>query len=373
MSLKNKTIFIGLSGGVDSSVSAALLKSQGANVQGLFMKNWEEDDTSTHCSAASDLNDIKAVCHTLEIPLHTINFSNTYWEKVFSLFLEEYRAGRTPNPDVLCNKEIKFKAFLDHATKLGADYIATGHYAQEFHCPESNFNYLTRGSDPNKDQSYFLYTLNQHALKQTIFPVGHLHKKEVREIARKYNLITHNKKDSTGICFVGERKFKTFLQEFLLNEPGEIHTPEGQCLAQHDGLMYYTLGQRQGLRIGGKKGYPEKPWYVVAKDLTRRILVVTQEEQHPWHFSTQLEANNVHWISPQTPTNAFSATAKIRYRQIDQACRVSVVTADRIRVEFETPQRAVTPGQSIVLYHGETCLGGGIITQTNSEGGLKNL
>lgn len=368
--LKNKTVVIGLSGGVDSSVSAALLKEQGANVHGLFMKNWEEDDTATYCSAEADLNDVRSVCRTLDIPLHTMNFSEEYWERVFSLFLEEYRAGRTPNPDVLCNKEIKFKAFLEHALKLGADYIATGHYTQNAFCNTSGLYSLQRGEDNNKDQSYFLYTLTQEALKHSLFPIGHLQKPEVRKIAERYNLITHNKKDSTGICFVGERKFKTFLQEFLLNQPGEIQTLDGKSVGKHDGLMYYTLGQRQGLYIGGLKGFEEKPWYVVAKDLAQNILIVTQDQTHAWHFSSTLRANDVHWIKGEPPAQTFKATAKVRYRQPDQSCLVTIIDNHHIEITFDSPQRAVTPGQSVVLYQDKNCLGGGIITHTNSEGGI---
>lgn len=372
MLLKDKTVIVGLSGGVDSSVSAALLKAQGANVHGLFMKNWEEDDTATYCSAEADLKDVRSVCRALEIPLQTINFSETYWEKVFSIFLEEYKANRTPNPDILCNKEIKFKAFLDHAIKLGADFIATGHYAQTRSCPTAKHYTLERGEDPNKDQSYFLYTLNQTALSHTLFPIGHLHKSEVRQIAKNLGLSTHNKKDSTGICFIGERKFKNFLQEFLLNEPGDILTLSGACLGKHDGLMYYTLGQRQGLHIGGKKGYLEKPWYVIAKDIDRNALIVSQEDAHPWQFSTKLTANALHWVQGSPPTTHFEATAKVRYRQADQHCYVTVTASDTIEVTFFDPQRAVTPGQSVVLYQGKHCLGGGIITHTNSEGGILN-
>jgi len=363
----NATVIVGLSGGVDSAVSALLLKEQGYNVQGLFMKNWEEDDTAEFCSAKEDLADVRAVCKTLDIPLHTANFAQEYWENVFSDFLAEYRAGRTPNPDILCNKEIKFKAFLDHALKLGADYIATGHYVQKKE--ENGIYQLLKGVDNNKDQSYFLYTLTQFALSKSLFPVGGIEKSQVRNLARSANLINHAKKDSTGICFIGERKFKTFLQDFLVNQPGEMQTPEGEVIGQHDGLMYYTLGQRQGLFIGGRKGAKEAPWYVVAKDVKSNILYVTQEEQHPWHFSKTLIAKNVHLINDCQGT--FEGRAKIRYRQLDQSCVVTVNESGDLLVTFSEPQRAVTPGQSVVLYQDNICLGGGIIHQTDSLGGLR--
>jgi tRNA-specific 2-thiouridylase len=364
---RKETIIVGLSGGVDSAVSALLLKEQGFDVQGLFMKNWEEDDTSEFCSAKEDLVDVRAVCQKLDIPLHTANFAQEYWENVFSDFLDEYRAGRTPNPDILCNKEIKFKAFLDHALKLGADFIATGHYVQK---NEQNGVYqLLKGVDNNKDQSYFLYTITQHALSKSLFPIGHLEKKTVRELAKAADLINHAKKDSTGICFIGERKFKTFLQDFLVNQPGEMQTPQGEVVGQHDGLMYYTLGQRQGLYIGGRKGAKESPWYVIAKDVTKNILYVTQEIEHAWHFTKTLVAKNTHLINRSSGT--FLAQAKTRYRQPDQSCKVTVNEAGDLLVTFDELQRAVTPGQSVVLYQDNVCLGGGIIHQTDSLGGLR--
>lgn len=364
-----KTIIVGLSGGVDSAVSALLLKEQGFDVQGLFMKNWEEDDTAEFCSAKADLDDVKAVCKKLNIPLHTANFAQEYWENVFSDFLAEYKAGRTPNPDILCNKEIKFKAFLDHALKLGADAIATGHYVQSAKT-DDHFQ-LHKGHDSNKDQSYFLYTLTQHALSKSLFPVGHLEKSEVRELAKSADLINHAKKDSTGICFIGERKFKTFLQDFFVNRPGEMQTPEGTVIGQHDGLMYYTLGQRQGLLIGGRKGAKEMPWYVVAKDVSQNILYVTQETEHPWHFSQKLIAKNIHLINPCS--ESFIAKAKVRYRQQDQDCTVVQKPSGELEVTFNQPQRAVTPGQSVVLYQDHICLGGGIIHSTDSLGGLQHI
>lgn len=364
---KQATIIVGLSGGVDSAVSALLLKEQGFDVQGLFMKNWEEDDTAEYCSAKVDLADARAVCKKIDIPLHTANFSQEYWENVFSDFLAEYKAGRTPNPDILCNKEIKFKAFLEYALKLGADYIATGHYVQK--ATQTDHYQLLKGIDNNKDQSYFLYTITQHALSKSLFPIGHLEKSQVRELAKAADLINHSKKDSTGICFIGERKFKTFLQDYLTNRQGEMQTPEGTVIGQHDGLMYYTLGQRQGLFIGGRKGAKEMPWYVVAKNVTRNILYVTQEIEHPWHFSRNLIAKNIHLINPCA--DSFKAMAKIRYRQQEKSCTVKQTNPGEIEVIFDEPQRAVTPGQSIALYHDNICLGGGIIYQTNSLGGLQ--
>lgn len=365
---KKASIIVGLSGGVDSAVSALLLKEQGFDVQGLFMKNWEEDDTSEFCSAKADLNDVKAVCKKLNIPLHTVNFAQEYWENVFSDFLAEYKAGRTPNPDILCNKEIKFKAFLDHALKLGADVIATGHYVQSANT--ADHYQLLKGYDSNKDQSYFLYTLTQHALSKSLFPVGHLEKSQVRDLAKKADLINHAKKDSTGICFIGERKFKTFLQDFFVNRPGEMQTPEGTVIGQHDGLMYYTLGQRQGLFIGGRKGAKEMPWYVVAKDVSQNVLYVTQETEHEWHFSQKLIAKNIHLINPCS--ESFTAKAKVRYRQQDQDCTVIQNKPGELEVTFHQPQRAVTPGQSVVLYQDHICLGGGIIHSTDSLGGLQH-
>lgn len=358
--MKNKTskhIIIGLSGGVDSSVTAFLLKEQGHHVEAIFMKNWEEDDTDTHCPASLDMADAQAVCDQLQIELHRVNFAAEYWEKVFVDFLAEYKAGRTPNPDIICNREIKFKAFLHYAKSRGADYIATGHYARIQH------NQLLKGLDPSKDQSYFLYTLTQEQLAQSLFPVGELHKTTVRQIAQKIGLKNHAKKDSTGICFIGERKFKHFLNDYVKPNPGHIKTLEGKIIGQHDGLMFYTLGQRQGLKIGGLKNTPENPWYVVAKNMADNTLLVAQGENHPALFKKSLIATHVHWIAGNPEHFPLQATAKTRYRQNDQPCIINKLDEQLISVTFSEPQRAITPGQSVVFYQGEICLGGGIITE----------
>lgn len=349
-------ILLGMSGGVDSSVAAYLLKEAGHTVEGVFMKNWEEDDTDTFCPASQDMMDAQAVCDRLAIPLHRVNFAAEYWEKVFVEFLAEYNAGRTPNPDILCNREIKFKAFLHYAKQHGADYIATGHYAR------TQDGQLFKGLDPQKDQSYFLYALSKEQLAQSLFPVGELHKTRVREIAKKIGLENHAKKDSTGICFIGERKFKHFLNEYVKATPGPIKTLEGKIIGTHDGLMFYTLGQRQGLKIGGQKNAPEQPWYVIAKQIEDNTLIVAQGENHPALFSKDITATQVHWIAGNPPTLPLKACAKVRYRQTDQACVIEQTSATDYQVIFTEPQRAVTPGQSVVFYSGERCLGGGVIT-----------
>jgi tRNA-specific 2-thiouridylase len=356
-------VIVGMSGGVDSSVSAFLLQEQGYQVEGLFMKNWEEDDTDEYCAAAEDLKDAQAICDKLGIKLHTINFATEYWDNVFEYFLAEYKAGRTPNPDIMCNKEIKFKAFLEFACEdLGADYIATGHYVQrEFQ--DNNWK-MIRGLDNNKDQSYFLYTLNEKQLAQTLFPVGHIEKSEVRSIAEKAGLITHNKKDSTGICFIGERKFKDFLGQYLPAKPGIIESAEGKAIGHHDGLMYHTLGQRKGLRIGGLADAGEEPWYVVEKDLLRNVLIVGQGQDHPRLFSKGLIANQLHWVDRTELTESINCTVKTRYRQHDVECNVTPIkdsTSGEYRIDFAEQQSSVTPGQSVVFYQGDVCLGGGII------------
>ena len=353
-------VIVGMSGGVDSSVSAYLLQQQGYIVEGLFMKNWEEDDNDEYCAAADDLADAQAVADKLGIHLHTINFAAEYWDNVFEYFLEEYKLGRTPNPDIMCNKEIKFKAFLEFAAEdLGADYIATGHYVQR---ELRNGKWaMLRGFDNNKDQSYFLYTLSHDHVAKTLFPIGHLEKPEVRKIAETQGLVTHDKKDSTGICFIGERKFKDFLSQYLPAKPGIIETCEGEEIGKHDGLMYHTLGQRKGLLIGGKKEHGDQPWYVVDKDVSRNVLVVGQGAQHPRLYSNGLIADQLHWIDRSELTEATKMMVKTRYRQHDIPCTVIPLENGQVEVLFEEPQKAVTPGQSAVFYQGDTCLGGGII------------
>jgi tRNA-uridine 2-sulfurtransferase len=359
MSLPTRNVMVGLSGGVDSAVAALLLLEQGFQVEALFMKNWEEDDGPEYCSAAVDLEDATAVCERLGIPLHTINFSAEYWDRVFEYFLAEYRAGRTPNPDVLCNREIKFRAFLDHALQQGADHIATGHYAQLGE--RDGRMELRKGADPDKDQSYFLHQLDQRALRHSLFPIGHLPKAEVRRLAAAAGFPNHAKKDSTGICFIGERRFRDFLARYLPAQPGEIRSVEGEWLGEHQGLMYHTLGQRQGLGIGGVQGKGEEPWYVVDKDLEHNILVVAQGQRHPALYHQGLSASQLHWISGSAPAAPFSCSARIRYRQQDQECVIERLDGDRCETRFAMPQRAITPGQSIVFYADEVCLGGGII------------
>lgn len=356
-----KKVIVGMSGGVDSSVSAYLLMQQGYQVEGLFMKNWEEDDTEEYCAAAQDLADAQAVCDKLGIELHSVNFAAEYWDNVFEYFLEEYKAGRTPNPDIMCNKEIKFKAFLEFAAEaLGADYIATGHYVRRHEVGNGQFEML-RGLDNNKDQSYFLYTLGSEHVGQTLFPVGELEKPEVRRIAEEQGLITADKKDSTGICFIGERKFTDFLSKYLPAQPGNIETTEGDVIGTHQGLMYHTLGQRKGLGIGGMKESGDEPWYVVDKDLERNVLIVGQGAKHPRLFSNGLVANQLHWVDRQGPADGSKITVKTRYRQQDIPCTLKVLDNGDLQVMFDEPVSSVTPGQSAVFYDGEVCLGGGII------------
>jgi tRNA-specific 2-thiouridylase len=353
-------IVVGLSGGVDSAVAALLLKRAGHDVLGLFMKNWEDDDDGEYCSTREDLVDAVSAAETIGIDVEAVNFAAEYRERVFAGFLAEYRAGRTPNPDVLCNAEIKFRAFLDHALELGAERIATGHYArvEERHGRWA----LLKGVDPSKDQSYFLHRLDQAQLARTVFPVGHLLKTEVRRIAREAGLPNHAKRDSTGICFIGERPFREFLARYLPREPGPIATPEGERVGEHQGLMYYTIGQRQGLGIGGRRDALGVPWYVAGKDLASNTLVVVQGHDHPMLLKRSLVADDASWIGGAPPDgDPMELGAKTRYRQADAACALRVNGPRDFALEFAAPQWAVTPGQSAVLYRGEVCLGGGLI------------
>ena len=356
---ENQVIAVSLSGGVDSSVAALILKKTGYEVIGLFMQNWEIDKEDTSCRTEQDLNDAKAVADHIGIPLYTVNFSKEYWDNVFQYCLDEFSAGRTPNPDVWCNREIKFKSLLKYAKKLGANYLATGHYAR---INEKNGHYhLLKSYDNNKDQSYFLYLLNQYPLANSLFPLGEYQKSDIRTIAKEAALITHDKKDSTGICFIGKQKFKEFLSEFLLAQPGNIETSDGKIVGKHDGIMFYTRAQRKGLCIGGQAYANDKPWYVIDKDVQRNVLIVGQGLDHPLLYSHELICTKLHWISGIYPLLPLTCKAKIRYRQTDQACRVTPLGEDRCNVEFEQAQRAITPGQSVVFYTDDECLGGGII------------
>ncbi|HIC45901.1 MAG TPA: tRNA 2-thiouridine(34) synthase MnmA [Methylophaga aminisulfidivorans] len=364
MSNDNKVV-VGLSGGVDSSVAALLLKQQFDHVEGLFMKNWVDFADESECTVEEDRKDASSVAETVGIPFHEANFAMEYWDYVFKHFLDEYRAGRTPNPDILCNREIKFKTFLDHAIELGGDIIATGHYAR---VEERNGQFhLLKGQDHKKDQSYFLYTLGQEQLSRTRFPLGDLPKTEVRRIAEQAGFINHDKKDSTGICFIGERHFREFLSRYIPAQPGEMRTPEGEIIGDHAGLMYYTLGQRQGLGIGGRKDSTGEPWFVAGKDMDNQILYVVQGD-HPWLWSQNLVAEELSWVAGHPPEFPCRAAAKTRYRQPDQECTITQDDNGNIHVEFDEKQRAVTPGQSVVFYLDDDCLGGGIIVSTDAPG-----
>ncbi len=356
---------VALSGGVDSATTAWLLKRQGHAIAGMFMKNWEEDDLESGCSAEADAADAQAVCETLGIPFHGRNFSAEYWDEVFEHFLAELAAGRTPNPDILCNREIKFKAFVEHALDLGATEIATGHYARRRDNADGSVS-LLKGRDGNKDQSYFLYALTQEQLARARFPLGDLEKPEVRSMAEQASLPVAKKKDSTGICFIGERQFDRFIDRYLQSETGPIRTEDGTEIGQHSGLIHYTLGQRKGLNIGGLTDYPESPWYVAAKALEDNALCAVQDSTHPLLMSDELNASQLNWIDGQPPAPGSQLAAKVRYRQPDQACVVADIKGDLLTLRFSQPQRAVTPGQSVVLYDGEHCLGGGVIEMCNA-------
>jgi tRNA-uridine 2-sulfurtransferase len=357
----SKRIVVGMSGGVDSSVTALLLKQQGYDVVGLFMKNWEDDDNEDYCSSRQDLIDAVSVADTIGIPIEAVNFSKEYKERVFSEFLSEYQAGRTPNPDILCNAEIKFKAFLDHAMQLGADIIATGHYAQ---IREMNGLFqLLKASDASKDQSYFLHRLNQAQLSRAMFPLGRLLKSEVRGIAERHGLSNHAKRDSTGICFIGERPFREFLNRYVPTRPGEMVTPDGKKVGRHIGLSFYTIGQRQGLGIGGARDASGEPWFVSGKDIANNRLFVVQGHDHPALLSMRLTALDSHWISGRAPALDHPFAGKTRYRQADAPCRITHLSGSTCEIAFDEAQWAVTPGQSVVIYDGAICLGGAIIEQ----------
>ncbi|GIN87058.1 tRNA-specific 2-thiouridylase MnmA [Heyndrickxia sporothermodurans] len=359
---KDTRVVVGMSGGVDSSVAALLLKQQGYDVIGIFMKNWDDTDEFGVCTATEDYNDVIRVCNQIGIPYYAVNFEKQYWEKVFTYFLDEYKAGRTPNPDVMCNKEIKFKAFLEHAMNLGADYLATGHYARvAFQDDEYK---MLRGLDENKDQTYFLNQLTQNQLEKVLFPIGDIDKKRVREIALEAGLATATKKDSTGICFIGERNFKEFLSNYLPAQKGEMKTLSGKKMGEHDGLMYYTIGQRHGLGIGGSGD----PWFVVGKNLKENVLYVEQGFDHESLYSHSLTAVNVSWVSNRENRKEFTCTAKFRYRQPDNKVTVRILDNNEVEVTFDEPVRAITPGQAVVFYDGEECLGGGTIDKVYKNG-----
>lgn len=356
-------VVVGMSGGVDSSVTAHILKEQGYDVIGIFMKNWDDTDENGVCTATEDYEDVIKVCNQIGIPYYAVNFEKQYWDKVFTYFLEEYKAGRTPNPDVMCNKEIKFKAFLEHALRLGADYVATGHYARIGEDENGN-RVMLRGVDDNKDQTYFLNQLSPEQLEHVMFPIGEIVKPRVREIAVEAELATAKKKDSTGICFIGERNFKEFLSQYLPAQPGNMETFDGKVMGKHDGLMYYTLGQRHGLGIGGDG----EPWFVIGKDLERNVLLVGQGFHNDKLYSTSLNAVKTSFSTKREMPSTFECTAKFRYRQKDVPVTVEMIGEDKWHVTFSEPTRAITPGQSVVLYDGEVCLGGATIDEVFKDG-----
>ena len=360
-------VVVGMSGGVDSSVTALLLKEQGYDVVGVFMKNWDDTDDMGVCTATEDYKDVAKVANQIGVPYYSVNFEKEYWDRVFEYFLAEYRLGRTPNPDVMCNKEIKFKAFLDYAMQLGADYVATGHYAQVTR-DEDGTVHMLRGVDNNKDQTYFLSQLSQEQLAKTMFPLGHMEKSEVREIAEKANLATAKKKDSTGVCFIGEKNFKEFLGKYLPAQPGKMVTLDGQVKGDHAGLMYYTIGQRQGLGIGGGQGESSEPWFVVGKELATNTLLVGQGFHHEHLYATSLEASDIHFTNNEKKETEFTCTAKFRYRQQDTEVKV-ILNDDQTKatVIFSEPVRAITPGQAVVFYQGDECLGGGLIDSAYND------
>ncbi|HLR42221.1 MAG TPA: tRNA 2-thiouridine(34) synthase MnmA [Pseudogracilibacillus sp.] len=350
---KKSRVVLGMSGGVDSSVAALLLKEQGYEVIGVFMKNWDDTDEFGVCTATEDYQDVARVAQQIGIPYYSVNFEKEYWDKVFTYFLDEYKTGRTPNPDVMCNKEIKFKAFMDYALSIGADYVATGHYAQ-LRRTDGKLE-LLRGNDANKDQTYFLNQLSSDVLEKVMFPLGHLPKSEVREIAKAHDLATATKKDSTGICFIGEKNFKDFLSEYIPANPGKMTTLAGEVKGEHEGVMYYTIGQRHGLGIGGAGD----PWFVVGKNVEENILYVEQGDDNDYLYSDQLIASQLNWINPVE--KEFTCTAKFRYRQKDSKVHVTVLENGKVQVDFDAPERAITPGQAVVFYDGDVCLGGGTI------------